>query len=69
MRYREGIPLDVVHQAASSDGMLIGTLIFSVITAIIFILAGKYGKQFWLFFWGIVHFVASLGTLIYVLIF
>jgi hypothetical protein len=69
VRYRDNIPLDALHHASNSDGMLIGTLIFSVITGIIFIMAGKYGKQFWLFFWGIVHFTASLGTLIYVLIF
>ena len=69
MRYRDDIPVDALPHAAISDGMLIGTLIFAIITGIIFIIAGRYGKQFWLFFWGIVHTLASLGTLIYLLIY
>jgi len=68
MRYREDIPLDQIPEAAVSDGMLIGTLIFAILTGIIFILVGKYAKQFWLFFWGIVHFSASTIALIAILV-
>ena len=45
------------------DEMFIGTAVFTLLTGIGFIVAGKRGKQFWIAFWGATMVVASISYL------
>lgn len=50
MRYREGAP--GIADYGSTEGFLVATVVFTLITGIVFVIAGRYGRQLWLTFWG-----------------
>ncbi|MBX2850005.1 MAG: hypothetical protein KTR16_16890 [Acidiferrobacterales bacterium] len=51
MRYREGEELPLTQYA--SDDMLLLTAVLGTFIGIILTLLGKFGKQMWMFVWGI----------------
>ena len=51
MRYREDAPPGVpVHNV--TDDFLIITVVFTFFVGILMVVAGRYGRQLWLTFWG-----------------
>ncbi len=58
MRYREGEELPLAQYA--SDDMLLLTAAMGIVIGIILTLLGKFGKQLWMFVWGIGLIFASI---------
>lgn len=58
MRYREGQELPLTQYA--SDDVLLLTAVLGVIIGIALTALGKFGKQMWMFIWGIGLVVASI---------
>jgi len=50
MRYREGAP-DIADYG-STEAFLVATVVFTLVTGIVFVIAGRLGRQLWLTFWG-----------------
>jgi hypothetical protein len=64
MRYRIGQePSHSMGQPVGEDGLTIFTAVFSLLTGLIFIIAGIKGRQRWLMFWGGGLVLASLAYL------
>lgn len=60
MRYKDGeIPPELLTQNASDD-MLLLTAAMGIVIGIILSALGKYGKQLWMFVWGIGLVFASI---------
>ncbi len=51
MRYREGSPPGIADYGVT-EGFLVATVVFTLFTGIVFVIAGRYGRQLWLIFWG-----------------
>ena len=51
MRYREGGTPGIADYG-STEGFLVATVVFTLLTGIVFVVAGRYGRQLWLIFWG-----------------
>ena len=58
MRYREGEELPLTQYA--SDDMLLLTAFLGIVIGITLTLLGKFGKQMWMFVWGIGLILASI---------
>jgi len=58
MRYREGEELPLTQFA--SDDMLLLTAVLGIVIGIILTVLGKFGKQLWMFVWGIGLVVLSI---------
>ncbi len=56
MRYREGGPPGIADYG-TTDAFLVATVVFTLVTGIVFVVAGRYGRQLWLTFWGILSIV------------
>ncbi|MCK4743977.1 MAG: hypothetical protein KAT25_09175 [Sulfuriflexus sp.] len=54
MRYREGQDINNLQPESLTDGVSDITVAYTLIMAFIFIAMGRYGKQRWLIFWGII---------------
>jgi len=61
MRYREGQDINNLQQETLTDGVSDLTVAYTLIVAFIFIAMGRYGKQRWLIFWGVMT-VAAVMT-------
>jgi len=53
MRYREGQDINNLQPETLTDGVSDLTVAYTLIVAFIFIAMGRYGKQRWLMFWGV----------------
>ena len=58
MRYREGEELPLTQYA--SDDMLLLTAFLGIVIGVILTLLGKFGKQMWMFVWGIGLVISSV---------
>lgn len=58
MRYREGEEMPLTQYA--SDDMLLLTAFLGIVIGITLTLLGKFGKQMWMFVWGIGLILASI---------
>jgi len=60
MRYREGQDVNGLQPESLTDGVSDITVAYTLIMAFIFIAMGRYGKQQWLVFWGIMTVIAVM---------
>lgn len=51
MRYREDGPAGVPAYGVTDD-FLLATIVLTLFIGIVFVLAGRHGRQLWLTFWG-----------------
>jgi len=58
VRYREGEELPLTQYA--SDDMLLLTAFLGIVIGVILTLLGKFGKQMWMFVWGIGLVISSV---------
>ena len=61
MRYREGQDINNLQEESLTDGVSDITVAYTLIMAFIFIAMGRYGKQRWLIFWGIITIFFVIG--------
>ena len=64
MRYREGQDIDNLQQESLTNGVSDITVAYTLIMAFIFIAMGRYGKQRWLIFWGVMTVFAVMTYVI-----
>ena len=67
MRYREGDPAGVPDYGAT-DGFLVATVVFTLLTGIVFVIAGRHGRQLWLVFWGWLSILVCSGYLLFLVV-
>mgnify|MGYP000061660978 CR=1 FL=1 len=61
MRYREGQDINNLQEESLTDGVSDITVAYTLIMAFIFIAMGRYGKQRWLIFWGVITIFIVIG--------
>ena len=54
MRYREGQDINNLQEESLTGGVSDITVAYTLVMAFIFIAMGRYGKQRWLIYWGII---------------
>jgi len=54
MRYREGQDINNLQEESLTGGVSDITVAYTLVMALIFIAMGRYGKQRWLIYWGII---------------
>lgn len=54
MRYREGQDINNLQEESLTGGVSDITVAYTLIMAFIFIAMGRYGKQRWLIYWGVI---------------
>jgi len=60
MRYREGQDINNLQQESLTEGVSDITVAYTLIVAFVFIAMGRFGKQRWLVFWGVITVVAVI---------
>ena len=63
MRYREDAAAGV-SATTSTEAFLVATVVFTLVVGILMIVAGRYGRQLWLTFWGWLSIVVCGGYLL-----
>ncbi len=58
MRYREDQFFNQDQPATVANGLPDVTVAFTLIVGIIFIVMGRFGKQWWVIFWGVITILA-----------
>jgi len=61
MRYREGQDINHLQEESLTGGVSDVTVAYTLIIAFIFIAMGRYGKQRWLIYWGIITIFMVIG--------
>ena len=54
MRYKEGQDINNLQQESLTGGVSDITVAYTLIISFIFIAMGRYGKQRWLIYWGVI---------------
>jgi len=60
MRYREDQVFNQDQPAIVANGFPDVTVAFTLIVGIIFIAMGRFGKQWWVIFWGVITVLAAI---------
>jgi len=61
MRYREGQDINNLQQESLTEGVSDITVAYTLIVAFAFIAMGRFGKQRWLIFWGVITVIAVIA--------
>jgi len=62
MRYREDQP--GIPDYGATDDFIVGTIVFTLLVGIVFVIAGRFGRQLWLRFWGWLSILVCGGYLV-----
>jgi len=64
MRYREDQDINNLQPEVLTEGVADFTVAYTLILGFIFIAMGRFGKQTWLIFWGVITILAVVAYII-----
>ncbi len=64
MRYKEGQDINNLEPETLTDGVSDITVAYTLLLGFIFVAMGRFGKQTWLVFWGVMTVLAVIAYIV-----